>query len=69
VPRIAAANNAQIAGMLGAAIGLTETDVTEHLVGEIIFFAVPPRNLSMLKSGSVASPAAKSKSCLVSRSS
>jgi amidohydrolase len=34
-------HNAQIAGMLGAAIGLTETRAARHLAGEIIFFAVP----------------------------
>ena len=34
-------HNAQIAGMLGAAIGLTESGITEHLAGEIVFFAVP----------------------------
>src|SRR5215467_11698080 len=34
-------HNAQIAGMLGAAIGLTEAGIAHHLAGEIIFFAVP----------------------------
>src|SRR4029077_8905258 len=34
-------HNAQIAGMLGAAIGLSEAKAVEHLAGEIIFFAVP----------------------------
>jgi len=34
-------HNAQIAGMLGAAIGLTEAGIARHLGGEIIFFAVP----------------------------
>jgi amidohydrolase len=34
-------HNAQIAGMLGAAIGLADAKITEHLAGEIIFFAVP----------------------------
>src|SRR5215472_14477544 len=34
-------HNAQIAGMLGAAIGLTEAGAARHLAGEIIFFAVP----------------------------
>src|SRR5215831_6137339 len=32
-------HNAQIAGMLGAAIGLTEAGIARHLGGEIIFFA------------------------------
>jgi len=34
-------HNAQIAGMLGAATGLTESKAAEHLAGEIVFFAVP----------------------------
>ena len=34
-------HNAQIAGMLGAAAGLTDAKIAEHLAGEIIFFAVP----------------------------
>ncbi|MGA8496446.1 MAG: hypothetical protein WB764_13270, partial [Xanthobacteraceae bacterium] len=34
-------HNAQIAGMLGAAIGLTEAKIAGHLAGEVIFFAVP----------------------------
>src|SRR5438477_10202589 len=34
-------HNAQIAGMLGAAIGLSEANAAEQLAGEIIFFAVP----------------------------
>src|SRR5205823_9997889 len=34
-------HNAQIAGMLGAAVGLSEAKIAEHLAGEIIFFAVP----------------------------
>ena len=34
-------HNAQIAGMLGAAIGLTDAKAAEHLAGEIVFFAVP----------------------------
>jgi amidohydrolase len=34
-------HNAQIAGMLGAAIGLTGAAAAAHLAGEILFFAVP----------------------------
>ena len=34
-------HNAQIAGMLGAAIGLSDARAADHLAGEIIFFAVP----------------------------
>src|SRR6202030_179080 len=34
-------HNAQIAGMLGAAIGLSGAKAAEHLAGEIVFFAVP----------------------------
>ena len=34
-------HNAQIAGMLGAAIGLCGAKAADHLAGEIVFFAVP----------------------------
>ncbi len=34
-------HNAQIAGMLGAAIGLCDAKAADQLAGEIIFFAVP----------------------------
>ncbi len=34
-------HNAQIAGMLGAAIGLAAADIAKQLAGEIVFFAVP----------------------------
>jgi amidohydrolase len=34
-------HNAQIAGMLGAAIGLVDAKISAHLDGEIVFFAVP----------------------------
>src|SRR5437870_1091739 len=34
-------HNAQIAGMLGAAIGLADAKAADQLAGEIIFFAVP----------------------------
>jgi amidohydrolase len=34
-------HNAQVAGLLGAAIGLTDAKVSPHLGGEIVFFAVP----------------------------
>jgi amidohydrolase len=34
-------HNAQIAGMLGAAIGLKDAKAADQLVGEIVFFAVP----------------------------
>jgi metal-dependent amidase/aminoacylase/carboxypeptidase family protein len=34
-------HNAQIAGMLGAAIGLTKAGIAGHLAGDIVFFAVP----------------------------
>ena len=34
-------HNAQIAGMIGAAIGLTAANAAEQLAGEIVFFAVP----------------------------
>ncbi|MBV8451217.1 MAG: amidohydrolase, partial [Deltaproteobacteria bacterium] len=34
-------HNAQIAGMLGAAIGLKDVQAADQLAGEIVFFAVP----------------------------
>ena len=34
-------HNAQIAGMLGVAMGLSAVGATEHLAGELVFFAVP----------------------------
>src|SRR5216117_2689684 len=37
----ACGHNAQIAGMLGAAIGLADAKAADQLAGEIIFFAVP----------------------------
>lgn len=37
----ACGHNAQIAGMLGAAIGLVKSRISEHIHGEVIFFAVP----------------------------
>jgi len=44
-PRTGAAHscghNAQIAGMLGAAMGLCEIGAAEHLSGDVVFFAVP----------------------------
>ncbi len=37
----ACGHNAQIAGLMGAAIGLSKAGVAEHLSGNIVFFAVP----------------------------
>ena len=37
----ACGHNAQIAGMLGAAMGLTDAKALSHLAGTVIFFAVP----------------------------
>ena len=37
----ACGHNAQIAGLMGAAIGLTEAGAAEHLGGNVAFFAVP----------------------------
>src|SRR5713226_6935242 len=34
-------HNAQIAGMLGVAVGLSAAGAAEHLAGELVFFAVP----------------------------
>jgi amidohydrolase len=37
----ACGHNAQMAGLLGAAMGLLETRAFEHLAGRVVFFAVP----------------------------
>jgi amidohydrolase len=37
----ACGHNAQIAGLLGAAMGLTDADIAPHLAGRVVFFAVP----------------------------
>jgi metal-dependent amidase/aminoacylase/carboxypeptidase family protein len=37
----ACGHNAQVAAMLGAAMGLLETDAFAHLAGRVVFFAVP----------------------------
>ncbi|MCH9725767.1 MAG: amidohydrolase [Planctomycetes bacterium] len=37
----ACGHNAQIAGLMGAAMALTDTGIAEHLAGNIVFFAVP----------------------------
>lgn len=34
-------HNAQVAGMLGVAMGLSASGAAEHLAGELVFFAVP----------------------------
>src|SRR6202035_3789289 len=34
-------HNAQVAGLLGVAMGLSAAGATEHLAGELVFFAVP----------------------------
>jgi amidohydrolase len=37
----ACGHNAQVAGLLGAAMGLVETQAAQHLAGRLVFFAVP----------------------------
>ena len=37
----ACGHNAQIAGLMGAAMGLAQPEITEQLAGNIVFFAVP----------------------------
>lgn len=37
----ACGHNAQIAGLLGAVMGLSDTGIAEHLAGNVVFFAVP----------------------------
>src|SRR5437763_4463720 len=62
-------HNAQIAGMLGAAIGLTKTGIAGHLAGEILSLPCRPKNSSTSRSGRRASQKAKSSSCSASPSS
>lgn len=54
----ACGHNAQIAGMLGAAIGLTASGAAEHFAGNVVFVAVPAEEyveigyrLGLVKSG------------------
>ncbi|MCH2126331.1 MAG: amidohydrolase [Pirellulaceae bacterium] len=54
----ACGHNAQIAGLLGAAIGLSQANVAEQLAGNVVFFAVPAEEyveidyrLGLVKSG------------------
>ncbi|HYE92801.1 MAG TPA: amidohydrolase [Terriglobales bacterium] len=37
----ACGHNAQVAGLLGAAMGLVDTKAAQHLAGRLVFFAVP----------------------------
>jgi len=37
----ACGHNAQVAGLLGAAMALTDTNAAQHLAGRLVFFAVP----------------------------
>ena len=37
----ACGHNAQVAGLLGAAMGLTDAKAAQHLAGRLVFFAVP----------------------------
>src|SRR6266446_9990127 len=37
----ACGHNAQIAGLMGAAMGLLDANAMEHLAGRVVFFAVP----------------------------
>ncbi|MFP6619732.1 MAG: amidohydrolase [Pirellulaceae bacterium] len=37
----ACGHNAQIAGLMGAAIGLSQSGIADHLAGNVVFFAVP----------------------------
>src|SRR5437667_3571734 len=40
----ACGHNAQVAGLLGAAMGLAGAKAYEHLAGRVVFFAVPARS-------------------------
>ena len=54
----ACGHNAQIAGLMGAAMGLAQPEITEQLAGNIVFFAVPAEEyveinyrIGLIKSG------------------
>jgi amidohydrolase len=54
----ACGHNAQIAGLMGAAMGLTQSGISEQLAGNIVFFAVPAEEyveinyrIGLIKSG------------------
>ena len=56
----ACGHNAQIAGLLGAMMGLVDAEIIDHLAGNVVFFAVPAEEyveieyrLGLLKSGKV----------------
>src|SRR5690349_12324896 len=42
----ACGHNAQVAGMLGAAIGLVDAGAFQHLAGRVVFFGVPAEERS-----------------------
>jgi amidohydrolase len=56
----ACGHNAQIAGLMGAAIGLTQPGVADQLAGNVVFFAVPAEEyveidyrIGLVKSGQI----------------
>jgi metal-dependent amidase/aminoacylase/carboxypeptidase family protein len=61
-------HNAQVAGVLGVAMGLSEIGASDHLAGDLVFLAVPAKNSSMSRSGCTGRSAARSNSCSASPS-
>ena len=62
----ACGHNAQIAGLLGAAMGLVEAGIGEHLAGDVVFFAVPAEEyveieyrLALIEQGKIGFPGGK----------
>lgn len=62
----ACGHNAQIAGLLGAAMGLVEAGIGEHLAGKVVFFAVPAEEyveieyrLGLVEEGKIGFPGGK----------
>lgn len=62
----ACGHNAQVAGLLGAAIGLVQSEAGRHLAGRVVFFAVPAEEyveieyrLGLVRQGRITFPAGK----------
>ena len=68
----ACGHNAQIAGLMGAALGLAAREVTNNLAGNVVFFAVPAEEyveinyrLSLVKEGKITFLGGEARACQV----
>jgi len=66
--RTAAATTPKVAGMLGVAMGLSAIGASEHLAGELVFFAVPARSFIDVEERLRRKEKARSSSCSASPS-